>query len=148
MLVLLVVLLALALPGHSAPEGAGQPQFPAPGPKRRVVWAMPVAPPNVVHTPVALAKEFGFMDKFNIDVEIKYFEGSTRALTVAIAGDVQLGYIDCLPAYGNGVPVVSFCGPAPKLAFLMVARDPIRSIRDLRGKRIGMASAPGEPSIG
>jgi NitT/TauT family transport system substrate-binding protein len=139
----IAVLLSLSATGTPAPAGSGQPQFPPPGPKRKVVWAMPVAPPNVIHTAVALAKEFGFMDKFNIDVEIKNFEGSTRALTAAITGDVQLGYIDCLVAYGNGVPVVSFYGPTPKVGVVMVARDPIKDIKDLKGKKLGMSSAPG-----
>lgn len=142
----LVVVLVLAWTGGpvvmSAPSVPGIP-YPAPGPKRKLVFGMPVAPPNVVHAPVALAKELGFMDKFNIDLEIKHFEGSTRALTAAITGDVDVGTIDCLTAYGNGVPLIGFHGPAPKLPVAMVARDTMKSLKDLKGKRIGLSSAPG-----
>jgi NitT/TauT family transport system substrate-binding protein len=143
----LAITAALGLPAlpaaHAAPAGTGQPIYPAPGPKRKLVLGMPVAPPNVVHTPMALAKEFGFTDRFNIDLEIKNFEGSTRALTAAIAGDVHVGTLDCVNAFGNGVPLVGVYGGAPKLPVVMVARDPIRDIKDLRGKKIGMSSAPG-----
>jgi NitT/TauT family transport system substrate-binding protein len=92
---------------------------------------------------MALAKEFGYADRFRIDLEIKNFEGSTRALTAAIAGDVQVGTLDCVNAFGNGVPLVGFWGGAPKLPVVMIARDPIKDVKDLRGKRIGLSSAPG-----
>jgi len=144
LLMVLVVVLgwAEASMATSAPSSSGV-QYPPPGPKRKLVFGMPVAPPNVVHTPVALAKELGFTDKFNIDLDIKNFEGSTRALTAAITGDVDVGTIDCLTAYGNGVPLVAFHGPAPKLPVALVARDTIKSLKELKGKRIGMSSAPG-----
>lgn len=141
---ILVVALALtAVPVVNSAPAAGTPIYPAPGPKRKIVLGMPVAPPNVVHTPMALAKEFGLMDKFNIDLDIKNFEGSTRALTAAITGDVHVGTLDCVNAYGNGVPLVGFWGGAPKLPVVLLARDPIRDIKDLKGKKIGMSSAPG-----
>lgn len=141
-----VVLVALVLTGapaaRSAPA-AGQPQYPPEGPKRKIVLGMPVAPPNVVHTPMMLAKEFGIADKFNIDLVEKDFEGSTRALTAAIAGDVQVGTLDCQNAFGNGVPLVGFWGGAPKLPVVILARDSIKDIKDLKGKKIGLSSAPG-----
>lgn len=111
--------------------------------KRRIVFAMPVAPPNVVHTPVALAKALGFMDKANIDLDIKDFEGSTRGLTAAIAGGVDVGYINCEEAYGNGVPLVGFYDTAAKLPVVLLARDSIKTVQDLKGKKINLSSAPG-----
>ncbi len=138
---LVAVAVAVVPVAHSAPPAG--PMYPPEGPKRKIVLGMPVVPPNVVHTPMALAKFFGYADKFNIDLEIKNFEGSTRALTAAIAGDVQVGTLDCVNAFGNGVPLVGFWGGAPKLPVVMVARDPIKDIKDLRGKKIGMSSPPG-----
>jgi NitT/TauT family transport system substrate-binding protein len=132
-----------AIPAVQSAPAPGQPIYPPEGPKRKIVLGMPVAPPNVVHTPMALAKFFGYADRFNIDLEIKNFEGSTRALTAAIAGDVQVGTLDCVNAFGNGVPLVGFWGGAPRLPVVMVARDPIRDIKDLKGRKIGMSSAPG-----
>ncbi len=111
--------------------------------KRKIVFAMPVAPPNVVHTPVALAKELGFMDNANIDLDIKNFEGSTRGLTAAIAGGVNVGYINCEEAYGNGVPLIGFYDTAAKLPVVLLARDSIKTIQDLKGKKINLSSAPG-----
>ena len=59
-------------------------------PPRKIVFAMPVAPPNVVHTPVALAKELGFMDKFNIDLDIKHFEGFFESIILQPGGAVTV----------------------------------------------------------
>jgi len=131
---LVVVALGLALVAGAA---SSQPQ------KRKIVFAMPVVPPNVVHTPVELAKELGFMDKFNIDMDVKDFEGSTRGLTAAIAGGVDVGYINCEEAYGNGVPLVGFYDTAPKLPVVLLARDSIKTIKDLKGKKLNLSSAPG-----
>jgi ABC-type nitrate/sulfonate/bicarbonate transport system substrate-binding protein len=138
---LLVPLLGLALAaggltGTPAPASS-QPQ------KRKIVFAMPVAPPNVVHTPVELARELGFMDKFNIDLDVKDFEGSTRGLTAAIAGGVDVGYINCEEAYGNGVPLLGFYDTAAKLPVVLVARDSIKTIKDLKGKKLNLSSLPG-----
>jgi len=131
-----LALVAGALAGGATPASS-QPQ------KRKIVFAMPVAPPNVVHTPVELAKELGFMDKFNIDLDIKDFEGSTRGLTAAIAGGVDVGYLNCEEAYGNGVPLAGFYDTAPKLPVMMIARDSIKTLKDLKGKKVGLSSAPG-----
>lgn len=143
LLVLVITVPMTIVPTVYSAPAPGQPIYPPEGPKRKIVLGMPVVPPNVVHTPMALAKFFGFTDKFNIDLEIKNFEGSTRALTAAIAGDVQVGTLDCVNAFGNGVPLVGFWGGAPKLPLVMVARDPIKDIKELKGKKIGMSSAPG-----
>lgn len=138
----LSLILAMAPASLGAPA-AGQPQFPAPGARTKIIFGQPTAPPNVVHAPVELAKAFGLLDKFNIDLEVKDFEGSTRALTAALTGAVNVGTLDCQNAYGNGVPFVGFYGPAPKLPQLLVARDNVRTLRDLKGKKLGLSSAPG-----
>ncbi|HKV43639.1 MAG TPA: ABC transporter substrate-binding protein [bacterium] len=131
------VLLGGALAGGLLVPASSQPQ------KRKIIFAMPVAPPNVVHTPVELAKELGYMDKAGIDLDVKDFEGSTRGLTAAIAGGVNIGYINCEEAYGNGVPLVGFYDTAAKLPVMMIARDSIKTIKDLKGKKVGLSSAPG-----
>lgn len=138
-----VLVAALMLGVVPQARSAGGPQYPPPGPKRKIVFGQPVAPPNVVHSPIELAKALGFTDKFNIDLEIKDFEGSTRALQAAITGNVQVGTLDCLTAFGNGVPLVGFYGPAPKLPIVLVARDSIKTLKDLKGKKLGLSSAPG-----
>ncbi|HLW61365.1 MAG TPA: ABC transporter substrate-binding protein [bacterium] len=131
------MLLGAALLSGVLVPASSQPQ------KRKIIFSMPVAPPNVVHTPVELAKQLGYMDKFGIDLDVKDFEGSTRGLTAAIAGGVNIGYINCEEAYGNGVPLVGFYDTAAKLPVMMIARDSIKTIKDLKGKKVGLSSPPG-----
>lgn len=133
------LLAGVPLPATSAPG----PQFPPAGPHEKVIFGQPTAPPNVVHAPVELAKAFGFMDKFNVDLTALDFDGSTRALTAAVAGGVNVGLIDCQVAYGNGVPIVAFYAPAPRMDFVLLARDNIKTLQDLKGRKMGLASAPG-----
>jgi len=136
----IAALVAAAAPPAGSAAG---PPFPPPGPHEKVIFGQPVAPPNVVHAPVELAKAFGFMDKFNVDLSTLDFDGSTRALTAAIAGGVNVGLIDCQVAYGNGVPIVAFYAPAPRMDFVLVARDTIKTLPDLKGKKLGLSGAPG-----
>jgi ABC-type nitrate/sulfonate/bicarbonate transport system substrate-binding protein len=142
---LVAVVLVCALGVGTLPRvtAAAEPRFPPPGPHQKVVFGQPVAPPNVVHAPVELAKAFGFLDKFNVDLETQDFDGSTRALTAAIAGGVQIGLIDCQVAYGNGVPIVAFYAPAPRMDFVLLARDDIKTLQELKGRKMGLSSAPG-----
>ncbi len=138
--VLSALLIATAVP---LAQSAAGPQFPPPGPKTHIVFGQPVAPPNVVHSPIELAKALGYTDKFNIDLEIKNFEASTRALTAAITGAVNVGTLDCISAFGNGVPLVGFYGPAPKLPLVLIGRDSIKTLKELKGKKLGLSSPPG-----
>ena len=46
--------------------------------KRKVVFGVPVTPPNVVHIPPYVAKEMGFFAENNIDAEFVTFEGGTQ----------------------------------------------------------------------
>jgi ABC-type nitrate/sulfonate/bicarbonate transport system substrate-binding protein len=138
------VVVGTLVAGVPAPAGsAAGPQFPPPGAHAKVIFGQPTAPPNVVHAPVELAKAFGFMDKFNVDLNTLDFDGSTRALTAAVAGGVNVGLIDCQVAYGNGVPIVAFYAPAPRMDFVLLARDNIKTLQDLKGRKLGLSSAPG-----
>ena len=49
--------------------------------KHKVVFGVPVTPPNVVHIPPYIAKELGFFAENNIDVELVTFEGGHGTLS-------------------------------------------------------------------
>ena len=58
--------------------------------KRKVVFGVPVTPPNVVHLPPYIAKDMGFFDELNIDVELVTFEGGTQTLRGSVAGGLDI----------------------------------------------------------
>ena len=58
--------------------------------KRKVVFGVPVTPPNVVHIPPYVAKELGFFTENNIEVEFVTFEGGTQTLRGSVAGGLDI----------------------------------------------------------
>ncbi|HUD00259.1 MAG TPA: ABC transporter substrate-binding protein, partial [Candidatus Polarisedimenticolaceae bacterium] len=58
--------------------------------KRKVVFGVPVTPPNVVHIPPYVAKEMNFFGEQNIDVELVTFEGGTQTLRGSVAGGLDI----------------------------------------------------------
>ncbi len=72
--------------------------------KRKVVFGVPVTPPNVVHIPPYVAKELGFFAENNIDVEFVTFEGGTQTLRGSVAGGLEV----------MSRAVLATCGLTPK----------------------------------
>ena len=58
--------------------------------KRKVVFGVPVTPPNVVHIPPYVAKDMGFFAEYGIDVELVTFEGGTQTVRGSVAGGSTL----------------------------------------------------------
>src|SRR4029450_7311288 len=66
--------------------------------KRKVVFGVPVTPPNVVPIPPCVAKEMGFFGENNIDVEFVTFEGGTQTLRGSVAGGLDITGTSADPA--------------------------------------------------
>ena len=66
--------------------------------KHKVVFGVPVTPPNVVHIPPYIAKELGFFAENNIDVELVTFEGGTQTLRGSVAGGLDITGTSADPA--------------------------------------------------
>ena len=58
--------------------------------KHKVVFGVPVTPPNVVHIPPYVAKEMGYFAEQNIDVELITFEGGVQTLRGSVAGGLDI----------------------------------------------------------
>ena len=58
--------------------------------KRKVVFGVPVTPPNVVHIPPYIANDMGFFAENNIEVEFVTFEGGTQTLRGSVAGGLDI----------------------------------------------------------
>src|SRR6266550_1683725 len=79
--------------------------------KRKVVFGVPVTPPNVVHIPPYVAKELGFFTENNIEVEFVTFEGGTQTLR---------------GSYSH------------RLSQSMLVQGDIKSCKDLKDRKIGI----------
>ncbi len=109
--------------------------------KRKVVFGIPVTPPNVVHIPPYVAKEMGFFGEQNIDVEFVTFEGGTQTLRGSVAGGLDITGTSSDPAIvaaarGAGTKVVGTY--SHKLSQSMLVQGDIKSCKDLRGRKVGI----------
>jgi NitT/TauT family transport system substrate-binding protein len=129
--ILILVLVSLAWGLHSAEAQS----------KRKVVFGVPVTPPNVVHIPPYVAKEMNFFGEQNIDVELVTFEGGTQTLRGSVAGGLDITGTSSDPAIvaaarGAGTKVLGTY--SHKLSQSMLVQGDIKSCKDLKGRKIGI----------
>lgn len=126
--------LVLSLPG------AAQAQ------SNKLIVGMPTTPPNVIHMPVLVAKDLGFYKKHGVEVETLALDGGVKVFRAMVAGSVDVAMAPgavMLVGRSKGVPVKGVLGILPKTAASMVVRDNIKTMADLKGKRIGIQQPGG-----
>jgi NitT/TauT family transport system substrate-binding protein len=109
--------------------------------KRKVVFGVPVTPPNVVHIPPYVAKEMGFFAEQNIEPELVTFEGGTQTLRGSVSGGLDITGTSSDPAIiaaarGAGTKVLGTY--SHKLSQSMLVQGDIKSCKDLKGRKIGI----------
>lgn len=136
------LLRSAALAGLAAPLGIlGSRVLAASSPSKtfKIAWS----PTAVCQSPVSVALERGFFDKYNIKVERINFSGSTDQLLEAIASGHADGGIGMalrwLKPLEQGFDVKLAVGTHGGCMRLLVPKDsPIQSVADLRGKRVAV----------
>jgi len=109
--------------------------------KRKVVFGVPVTPPNVVHIPPYIAKEAGFFAENNIEAEFVTFEGGTQTLRGSVSGGLDITGTSSDPAIiaaarGAGTKVLGTY--SHKLSQSMLVQGDIKTCKDLKGRKIGI----------
>jgi NitT/TauT family transport system substrate-binding protein len=129
---LLIALLAIVF--SSDPVGA---QSKAPCKEmRKVKFGVAVSPPNVVHTPIYVARDLGIFAKHCIEAEIVEFEGGSSAANLAaVAQGRALAPINAT-AIAQGLKAKQFWGMAPRLPQAYMVSEEIKTAADLKGKRL------------
>ena len=95
---------------------------------------------------VDVGEAIGVWKKYGIEVEIIGFGGAARQQQALIAGSVDVG-LGSGPSMGftaKGAPahgVAAFAGPPLSLSVVVAADSPIKSVGDLRGKKMGVTTA-------
>ncbi len=111
---------------------------------------MPTTPPNVVHMPVVVAQELGIFKKNGIEVKTVALDGGVKVFRAMLAGDLDIGQAPAaLTAVGisKGANVHAILGTLYKFEASMVVRDNIKTMADLKGKRIGIQQPGGFADI-
>lgn len=112
----------------------------------KLTVGMPVMPPNIVHMPAFAANDLGYFEQEGLDVEILGFEGGVKAFRAVVSGDVDIASGSgpfSLVGRSKGADTKIFLAPMPKLEAVMVAQGDIKTIEDVKGRKVGIQQPGG-----
>lgn len=115
-------------------------------PLRHVVYGSPVTPPNLVHLAPYVAQDMGFFKEVGLEVEFKTFEGGIGALRGMVSGGLDIAGTSSdalIAATAQGVQVHAIGTYAPKLSQVIVSTADVKTIADLKGKKMGIQEVGG-----
>src|SRR6478735_12066695 len=116
----------------------------------KIVIGIPTSPPNIVHMPTIVAKELGLYKKAGLDVEIVSLGDGVKVYRALLAGNIDFGLTPGAPTIigrSNGAEVKALSANLPKFEASMVVRAEIKTMEDLKGKRIGIQEPGGFADI-
>jgi ABC-type nitrate/sulfonate/bicarbonate transport system substrate-binding protein len=114
--------------------------------QNKLTVAMPTNPPNIVHMPVHIAKELGLFQKYGVTVETFALEGGVHAFRAMVSGNADIASAPgpfSIVGRSKGAPTKMILASAPKLEASMIAQKDIKTLADLKGKRIGIQEPNG-----
>src|SRR5215475_491346 len=96
--------------------------------------------------PVNVGDKLGIFNKRGLDLKIVDFSGGSKMAQAMAAGSIDIGdgAGTEMALVAKGVPMLAVCetaGPAPFLSVGVPWDSPIRSIEQLKGKKIGVSTA-------
>lgn len=116
----------------------------------KIVIGIPTSPPNIVHMPTIVAKELGLYKKAGLDVEIVSLGDGVKVYRALLSGNIDFGLTPGAPTIigrSNGAAVKAIAANLPKLEASLIVRDNIKTMADLKGKRIGIQEPGGFADI-
>jgi len=106
---------------------------------RKISIGVSVSPPNVVHTTPYVARELGLFAKHCIDANIIQFDGGGSPASKAAAAQ-GTALVSVQPvAIGHGVKVKQIWTLAPRMPQAYTVDKEIKTVADLKGKRLSAA---------
>ena len=111
---------------------------------------LPTSPPNVVHMPVIVAQDLGLFKKYGVTVKLVSLDGGVKVFRAMLAGNLDIaqspGTVTSI-AISKGSQVKAILATLAKFEASMVVRDNIKTMADLKGKRIGIQQPGGFADI-
>ncbi|HVO93764.1 MAG TPA: ABC transporter substrate-binding protein [Terriglobales bacterium] len=95
---------------------------------------------NARLVPLWIADEEGYFKKQGLDVKQVNISGGTQGAQMMVSGGVDVSYDDpitCIVSTAGGVPVNVIVGGTQSLAYLIVGGPGVKTIADVKGKRVG-----------
>jgi ABC-type nitrate/sulfonate/bicarbonate transport system substrate-binding protein len=118
--------------------------------QQEITIGLPTSPPNVVHMPVIVAQDLGLYKKYGITVKTVALPGGVHVFRGVLAGNIDVGLAPgTVSAVGRskGASTKIISANLYKFEASMVVRDNVKTMADLKGKRIGINDPGGFADI-
>jgi len=102
---------------------------------------LPTTPPNVVHMPVIVAQDLGLFKKYGVEVKTVALDGGVKVFRAMLAGNLDIAQAPAATtavAISKAAKVKVILATLYKFEASMVVRDNVKTMADLKGKRIGI----------
>jgi NitT/TauT family transport system substrate-binding protein len=87
-----------------------------------------------------IAEEEGYFKKQGVDLKTMNISGGSQGVQTIVSGGVDVSFddpISAIVATAAGVPVVDVFAGTPTMPFLLVGAPGVKTVTDLKGKRVG-----------
>ena len=128
----------------SCSVGIGRSAFGAAEPLRKITYAVATADLNVGYPFATLAKALGYYQAEGLDVEVVPGQSSATTAQLLLSGRADIGLAQPDPVViqraNNRIALVSFYAVCRRGTnrFVVNPDSPIQSVRDLKGKKVGV----------
>jgi NitT/TauT family transport system substrate-binding protein len=95
---------------------------------------------NARLAPLWIADDEGYFKKQGLDVKQVNISGGTQGAQMMVSGGVDVSYDDpitCIVSTAGGIPVSVIVGGTRSLAYLIVGGSGVKTMADVKGKRVG-----------
>jgi NitT/TauT family transport system substrate-binding protein len=133
--------------GAPAPRGAAPAAERAPAPR---ALKMTLGTISATNAPVVVARSAGFAARRGLEVELVAARSASEAMAAVVSRDAPIGAMGgaaVINAGAAGADVVSVALQQSRLTQQLLVRPEIRTVADLRGKRIGVADVGGSTDL-
>ena len=112
----------------------------------KLIVAMPTTPPNIVHMPVHIANDLGLFKKYGLEIKVVELAGGVYTFRAMVAGSADVASASgpfSIVGRAKGAKTKAILANMPKLEASMIVGKDIKTIADLKGKRIGIQEPGG-----
>jgi NitT/TauT family transport system substrate-binding protein len=114
--------------------------------QNKLIVAMPTTPPNIVHMPVHIANDLGLFKKYGLEIKVVELAGGVYTYRAMVAGSADVASASgpfSIVGKAKGATTKAILANMPKLEASMVVNKDIKTMADLKGKRIGIQEPGG-----
>jgi NitT/TauT family transport system substrate-binding protein len=133
-----VVLTLLAAAALAVPGAAGA--------QHKLTVAMPTTPPNIVHMPMHIANDLGLFKKGGLEIKVVELAGGVYTFRAVVSGSADIASASgpfSMVGLARGSKTKAILANMPKLEASMIVNANIKTMADLKGKRIGIQEPGG-----